>query len=287
MPSHLELHDGSVVTYQVVGSGVPVVGMPGGPGVSAGYVSSFAEPLTDGLAWHLIDPPGTGGSSPTSDYSITSHAEFYREVTLTLGLDRVLVFGHSYSGTVATTFAAKYPEQTLGCLLVAPPVVGTEVDEAEGGHVRSAMNTAMARHQGQPWYEEAVEASFNPDMADMEASLVKALPLSFSNPTDDRLNHARNAFAPFQFNVDPMMWFYENEWPTLDLRPLISHLECPLLAVVGQHDWEVPPIQANFYREAANGRVVEIANCGHYVQIEAPTSYANAVSNWLHDSDLA
>ena len=72
----------------------------------------------DDLAWHLIDPPGTGGTTPATDYSISAHVGFYREVASTLGSDRVVVFGHSYSGSVATTFAANYPEITLGCLLV-------------------------------------------------------------------------------------------------------------------------------------------------------------------------
>ncbi len=287
MSARLKLHDGTEVTYRVLGEGVAVLGMPGGPGISSDYLASFAEPLMDGLAWHLIDPPGTGGTTSATDYSISGHADFYREVASTLGLDRVVVFGHSYSGTVAPTFAATYPEITLGCLLVAPPVVGTDIDEAEGGGIRSAMNGAMARHQNQPWYEDAVEAAFNPDMTDIEASLRKALPLSFSDPTDDILNRALNAFTPFQINMDPMMWFYEKEWPTLDLRPLINDLQCPLLALVGEHDWEVPPIQANFYRKSANGRVVEIADCGHYVQVEAPTVYASAVRDWLHDSHLA
>ncbi len=287
MSARLKLRDGTEVTYRVLGEGVAVLGMPGGPGISSDYLASFAEPLMDGLAWHLIDPPGTGGTTSATDYSISGHADFYREVASTLGLDRVVVFGHSYSGTVATTFAATYPEITLGCLLVAPPVVGTDIDEAEGGGIRSAMNEAMARHQNQPWYEDAVEAAINPHMGDIEASHRKSLPLSFSDPTDDILNRLLNTFAPFQINMDPMMWFYEKEWPTLDLRPLINDLRCPVLAIVGEHDWEVPPVQADFYRKSANGRVVEIADCGHYVQVEAPTVYASAVRDWLHDSHLA
>ena len=145
----------------------------------------------------------------------------------------------------------------------------------------------MARHQNQPWYEDAVEAEFNPDMTDIEASFRRGLPLYFSDPTDDILNRALDTLTPFQINMDPMMWFYEREWPTLDLRPVINDLQCPVLAIVGEHDWAVPPIQANFYRESANGQVVEVNDCGHFVQIEAPTVYASAVRDWLQDTHLA
>lgn len=61
----LRLGDGSEVSYRVIGEGFPIIGMPGGPGVSAGYVYSFAEPLLDRLTWYLIDPPGTGASTPS------------------------------------------------------------------------------------------------------------------------------------------------------------------------------------------------------------------------------
>lgn len=286
MSERMQLSDGTEVTYSVLGEGVPVVAMPGGPGISSGYLRSFAAPLLDGLAWYLVDPPNTGGTSPADDYSIPAHASFYRKVASTLELDRVLVFGHSYSGTVATTFAASYPEVTMGCVVVAPPVVGTEIDEAEGGGIRSAMNTAMARHEHQGWYEDAVEAEFNPDMSDLDSSFRRGLPLYFSDPTDEIVNRAIDALTPIRVAMDPMMWFYEKEWPTLDLRPLIDDLQGPVLAIVGEHDWAVPPVQADFYRNASNGHVVEIKDCGHFVQIEAPDTYASAVSSWLHDNQL-
>ena len=76
--------------------------------------------------------------------------------------------------------------------------------------------------------------------------------------------------------MDPMMWFYEKEWATLDLRPVINDIQCPLLAIVGEHDWAVPPIQASYYKESANGQVVEIPNCGHFVQIETRVFFDRA-----------
>ena len=72
MSARLELHDGTEVTYRVMGEGVAVLGMPGGPGISSGYLASFAEPLVDGLAWHLIDPPGYWGND--SGYAPTGRS---------------------------------------------------------------------------------------------------------------------------------------------------------------------------------------------------------------------
>lgn len=282
----LRLGDGSEVSYRVVGEGFPIIGMPGGPGVSAGYVYSFAEPLLDRLTWYLIDPPGTGASTPSSDYSIGAHAAFYRNVISALGLDQALIFGHSYSGTVATTFAAQYPETTPGCLLVAPPVVGTNVDAAEGGQIRADMNTAMERHAKDPWYEDAVQAEFNPDPTDPAGSFRRGLPLYFSNPTDQLLESAIAAMGPIEINMDPMTWFYQKEWPGLDLRPALISLAMPILAIVGEHDWAVPPNQARYYESAPAGRMLVIPDCGHFVQVEKPAAYRDAVIDWLAETGL-
>ena len=259
--------------------------MPGGPGVSSDYLRSFADPLLDRLTWYLVDPPGTGESDPASDYSIGSTARFYREVADALGLERTLVFGHSYSGTVASTFAERYPEVTLGCLLVAPPVVGTDVDEAEGGAIRAAMNAAMERHAGEEWYKEAVEAEFNPDPDDPAGSMLRGLPLYFSAPDETLMVRVVAALTPIEINMEPMMWFYEREWAALDLRPIIEDLAAPILAIVGEHDWAVPPIQARFYQAAPNSRVVTVPECGHFVPLEKPNDYRSAVGDWLEGLD--
>ena len=277
----LTLENGSIVSYRVMGSGPPIIGMPGGPGVSSGYLASFAEPLIDRLTWYLVDPPGTGSSTPAADYSIEAHADFYRSVMLLLGVEQSFVFGHSYSGVVAPTFASRYPDATLGCLLVAPPVVGTDVDAAEGGGIRADMNAAMERHSGRPWYEDAVEAEFNPDPDDVSGSFRRGLPLYFSDPSDDMLARAVEALGPIEVNMDPMMWFYGKEWPGLDLRPMIPELATPVLAIVGEHDWAVPPVQAWHYASAPDGDVVVIPDCGHFVQVEKPDDYRAAAVGWL------
>jgi pimeloyl-ACP methyl ester carboxylesterase len=57
----------------------------------------------------------------------------------------------------------------------------------------------------------------------------------------------------------------------------------PILAVVGEHDWAVPPVQARHYESAHQGAVREIPDCGHFVQVEKPEDYQEAVLGWLDD----
>lgn len=82
---------------------------PGGPGFDASYMSGDARLLPDVLCSYLIDPPGSGSSTPPPDpagYSPDGHARFYEEVRRALGLVEVVVLGHSFGATTALTYAA-------------------------------------------------------------------------------------------------------------------------------------------------------------------------------------
>ena len=91
-------------TFEVVGEGVAALMLPGGPGLSARYMRSTAELLHAWFASYLVDPHGSGGSSAPADsasYSPEGHAHFYEEVRAALGLDEVILIGHSFGATTA------------------------------------------------------------------------------------------------------------------------------------------------------------------------------------------
>jgi pimeloyl-ACP methyl ester carboxylesterase len=286
-PQIIETEGGGRVSYRLVGRGRPVLALPGGPGFGAGYLSSFAQGLTESLSWYLIDPPGTGETTDSDSHSVGSLASFYADVAAALGLDSFLLFGHSHGAAVAVTLAMRRPHRTVGCVLVAPPVVGRDADLEAGGRVRAAAGLALARHQGQPWYEEAMRAEFGPGVDTEGGSRRRGLPLYFSKPTVDLIVSAWMTLGTPTMNEQALLRFYQEEWDRFDLRPLLPHLSCPILAVTGEHDWAVPPAQAYHFRELSrNATVVVIPDCGHFPQLEAPEMLRETVTNWLAQRNL-
>ena len=87
----------------------------------------------------LVDRPGLGfslrkageGSSPAYQ------AKVLRDVLDRLGIDRVILVGHSWGGTLALTFALDFPQRAAGLVLVAPPT-------HPGFAAISWVNTALA-----------------------------------------------------------------------------------------------------------------------------------------------
>jgi pimeloyl-ACP methyl ester carboxylesterase len=83
---------------------------------------ALGERLTSRHRVIFVDRPGLGfsarkageGSSPSDQAAVL------RDVLDTLGVDRVIVVGHSWGGTLALTFALDFPERVAGLVLVAP-----------------------------------------------------------------------------------------------------------------------------------------------------------------------
>ncbi len=87
----VELGSGRVASYEVIGQGLPLFYFMGGPGFSAALLRDEAELLSDRFAVYLIDPHGSGGSTPPSDpseYDPAGHARFYNAVREALGSNR-------------------------------------------------------------------------------------------------------------------------------------------------------------------------------------------------------
>ncbi|HYX84135.1 MAG TPA: alpha/beta fold hydrolase, partial [Gaiellales bacterium] len=118
MTKLVSLGDGRRASYEIVGEGEPLLMFMGGPGLPARLIWKDAELLAGRFASYLIDPHGSGESSPPADpgaYDHLGHARFYDEVRRALGLGRVSVHGLSFGGTVALTYAALFPEETIRC----------------------------------------------------------------------------------------------------------------------------------------------------------------------------
>src|SRR4029079_4920078 len=150
-----ELPGGARAAYEVVGEGEPLLYFQGGPGNSASLLREDAELLSDRFAVHLIDPHGSGGSTPPGDpsaYDHIGHARFYETVREALGLGPVTIMGISFGSVVALTTAALYPESTKRCIAIAARAVG---EDEQGEEAEQEMELMLARHRDAPWYESA------------------------------------------------------------------------------------------------------------------------------------
>jgi pimeloyl-ACP methyl ester carboxylesterase len=92
-----------------------------GSGTSGAYLTEVAPTMTAAGLWLLApDAPGFGESSalPPERYETGSVVEMVRGLLDERGIDRAILMGHSWGGTVMAALAAAHPERVEGLVLV-------------------------------------------------------------------------------------------------------------------------------------------------------------------------
>jgi pimeloyl-ACP methyl ester carboxylesterase len=288
------LSGGRQASYDVVGDGEPLLMFMGGPGLPGALVRADAELLADRFSSYLIDPHGSGASTPPDDpaaYDHLGHAAFYDEVREALGLDRVTVHGVSFGGTVALTYAARYPDRTVRCLPVSAFAFGLQADDARGGEAEAEMEAMLGRHAGAAWYPQA-RATWDAwtdrtmaatDPAEIEAMFAHTMPLYCAEPDrPDVADGLRAMRAELRVDLGAMKAWEGGLYQAIDLAPLLRDVRCPTLVIAGELDLICGPAQAGGIAAAIPGaRLVTIPGCGHFPALEAAAAYRAAMVEWL------
>lgn len=291
MSETIELGDGRRATYHVLGSGEPLLSFMGGPGFPAILNLPDAELLQDRFTVYLIDPHGSGGSTPPenpSDYDHLGHARFYDSVRRALGLDRVTVEGTSFGGTMAITYAACYPEVVERCIAVSTFALGAEIS---GEDTDAEFERNLSRHANAAWYPEARHTMdrwtervlATDDPAETAEMFRQVFPLYLAEPD-------RSDVRAWLERIDPLIvsdLAAQKAWEgglyqTIDLRSLLPLIRCPTLVVAGELDFLCGPSHARAVAEGVAGaELLLLEGCGHVPAMEAPGPFRAALADWL------
>ncbi len=249
-------------------------------------LSGFAhdwDPLCRALEgeYHLLalDQRGFGDSDYSRDhaYSVSDFAHDVSELQETLGLDNMVLCGHSLGGRVAIHYASQHPTWVGQLILVD---AGPEVAPAGAARVRQAIAGVPARFASL----DALAAHFRPAYAALPDDQYRARIEHYARPLPDggytikrdpvfgeRLARvARGEGGP---PAEPDTW------------PLLGQLECPILLLRGaRSDVLTPEIVARMQAEASSLRVEEIPAAGHNIPADAPAAMEAAIRRFLADT---
>jgi proline iminopeptidase len=101
---------------------LPLIGLHGGPGFTHDYLEGLLG-LAPERTVVLYDQLGSGRSARPSDTSLWTLERFVQELeTLrdTLGFARMHLLGHSWGGSLAASYAIRFPNRLSGLFLASP-----------------------------------------------------------------------------------------------------------------------------------------------------------------------
>lgn len=232
---------GRQAAYLEAGRGRPVVFVHGAAGRGEVW-SPQLEGLADVARLLAVDLPGHGETEGSGCRRIEEYAAWMVGFLDTLGLERVVLAGHSMGGAIAQTVALEHPDRLEGLVLI-----GT------GARLRVLPRILDLCRDDPP----------------RAAELIGSLAYSPHTPRG-AVVEAERALAATPAGVTlGDFWACDR----FDAMARVTAVRVPTLVVVGRDDRLTPAKYAAFLATAIPGaRLVEVDAAGHFPQLEQPAA---------------
>ena len=274
--------DGRKLTYRRLGHGPMVVCHPGGPGFSSAYFGDLAA-LWEQYTLIMLNPRGTGGSGRPADkraYQIDDYVTDVEELRVHLGLERMLLLGHSHGGIVAQAYAAKFPGRVRALVLAS--TLARFAAEQE-----TVMREEMEKRSGQAWYQDATQALEQEQAAKFETDeelaelTFRELPLYFAHFGPAEAGYL-DTLKSDTVNADALKLFNSEIFNTFDLRSALPNITAKTLVITGDEDFICGPICSDeICAGIAGARKVIVGDAGHMLFVEQPQAFHDEVADFL------
>lgn len=273
MQIHVEDHE---VFSIVLGSGHPILFLHGGSGFDHTYFRPWLDSLSEQAQLIYYDQFGQGRSTRPASYeniTIASWADEADALRKALGLERIILFGHSFGGFIAQEYALRYGEHLEGLILsnTSPALDYPDV------------MIANAQQRATPEQFQALMAGLStpsPDDKSLKETFGTILPIYFAHydkaigsTLGEAIHYSAGAF-------NQGMGRLAQTFSTLDR---LAKIRVPTLVIGGRHDWIIPPVQGPERLAASipHAQMHIFEESGHFPFIEENEAYLSLVKTWL------
>ena len=208
----------------------------------------------------VVELPGHGQSDkPQVTYSMDYFARAIDAVMRDAKVKRAVLVGHSMGTPVARQFYRKYPEKTIGLVVV---------DGALRGFGTEAMLNQMIANLRGPKYRDTIAQMFammsGPGLTAEAQQRIKA---SSDNTPQYVLTSA------FEGMANPAIWGEDK-------------INVPVLAIMAKNPFYPPNLEESYRGVAPNLEFHIWEGVGHFIMMEKPKEFNAAVIQWLDHNHL-
>lgn len=270
-------HDETVLHYELVGKGEPVVLLSGGPGFSPEYLRPIAEKLGGKHQFVLFHQRGTG-KSVIETYT----AETLKLATLVgdldalrreLKLEKMTLAGHSFGGILAMMYAREHPGRIRALAMIdagGPTLAAVQKLDANLKARFSVDDNAKIKEWSAP--EKMKE---DRRRAVLEITKAKS-GAYFADPKKAHLLTDPMTIESFH---DGVFWSIVMQMMVLDLREGLEKVKAPVLVLHGKQD----PLETaeEVHATFPGSKLVLLENAGHFPWLEQEEAFYRALGEFL------
>ena len=252
-----------------------------GFGNEAHIWDDFAPLVAEHYRTVAVDLRGHGDSDhdPACRYDYDHHVADLEAITAALGIERLVLVGHSFGGRTSVLFAAKHPERMAGLVVVD---IGPEHDPRGTTRIRMEVMQRGAGSFASPAEYERVLAHNFP--AGSEAALRRMARHELRGRADGRYERKAD---PFFMTGPPGASEAEGEARERDtakrLWDALARIPCPTLVVRGAaSDILSPEIADRMVDEVLpKGSLAIVPRAAHSVMTDNPAGFGEAVAGFV------
>lgn len=271
----LEVGDGVAIWYTIKGHGgaPPLVVVHGGPGMDSGTLSGDLTPLELKHRLLYYDQRGGGRSSLPADtklLTIDRHVDDLEALRRHLGVDKVVLLGHSFGPAIIARYAIRHPAHVDRMILIGPiPPRKGKFAEEYGATIDARLTDAQRKRSAE--LEKQYESG-DVVAACREFWAINIVPrLSKSvKPTvvkSDFCSAPPEAIRYGMAKTSPTTFESLGDWDwTAELRKVSA----PALIVHGEEDAIPMAMVAEWASALPDARLVKVPNAGHVPYAERP-----------------
>lgn len=269
MGGMIEVNGGNLF-HEILGSGTPILVMHGGLGLDHQYFRPTLDSWGDFAQLIYFDHRGNGQSDAPEDWNsvtLESLASDGDALRAALGLDKVILYGHSYGGFIALEYATRFQDNLHGLILGStspnvqyePNIPDWATEEALGA--LGAIFSGPAENDEQ--WAELWSTVLPLYWKDMDTELAADI----HNRTHYRAaawNRASQLLGEFQM-VGKM-----------------AQITVPTLLLSGRFDFITgPQAHEDMHAEIPNSELVFFEESGHFPFITEAEKYRSVVQEWV------
>jgi proline iminopeptidase len=266
-------HDGTVLHYDLLGSGWPVLMLSGGPGFSPDYLRPVADKLAQNWEVILLHQRGTGKSSQAGELLLSNLVEDIEALRKERDIPRLVIAGHSFGGIMAMMYARAHPDRVGGLILIdsgGPTLRAVPKFNANLESRFSAEEKAAIKEWSDPERMKTQHAK-----AVLEITRAKTAAY-FADRSKARLLTDPMTEESFR---DATFWAIVPQMMALDIRAGLEKVQAPVLIIHGKQD---PLESAEEVHETFPGSTLAMLNeAGHFPWLEQPEKVHELLGTFL------
>ena len=268
--------NGTEIYYNVNGNGKPIMMMHGGLGEDHKVFNPWLEPLQERYKVIYYDHRGNGrsGRPPLETLTHENFAIDADELRKHLGLEKMILFGHSYGSFLAMEYAIRFQEYLSHLILVGTAPSYEFLDPCKIRTIERLAEHGLDTPENRVLVDKWILGEFadEDEYIEFGKTLKKIYP-----PHPERSQDVIRCFETANYTLKHCLLKY-------DVRDGLGDIMVPTLVINGRDDWDTVVEQAELVHKLIPGSdFVVFENSGHEPYADETELFFKVIYEWIEN----